>query len=136
MVRKPIKDLLHRQHDSGDSSDDEFCVSKIQKIETEIMELYRQQVGIEPLDYSYKLFTMDELIDKYAKNYLFWWKLVEEETTHGFIKDRMHEPRVWYIVSRRNIFLENTASKFKTQQDLYHRILKRAEEMSTREISS
>ena len=48
--------------------------------EYEIMKLYKEQFDIDPEnDNTYNHFSQDEQVEIYAKNYLFWWKLYDEE---------------------------------------------------------
>ena len=46
-------------------------------IETEIMDLYKEQFGYDPREpQTYKYFTEEEQIERYAQNVVFWRKLL------------------------------------------------------------
>ena len=48
-------------------------------IETEIMDLYKEQFGYDPREpQTYKYFTEEEQIERYAQNVVFWRKLLNE----------------------------------------------------------
>ena len=94
-------DLNEYRHGS-DSNDDDitkdcFFYSEMSFAENEIMKLYKDKFNIDPrTDKTYKIFTEEEQIERYAQNIAFWQNLLREYNEDGF-DTRTSDPRYFYI---------------------------------------
>ena len=76
-----------------------YQMMETQQIEEEIMELYHQKFGIDPLDKSEKYFTEEEQIERHAQNIVFWRKLLKEyDNVDKF--EQIKIPRFRYICKK------------------------------------
>ena len=70
-----------------------------QQIEEEIMTLYNNKFGLDPLDYSERYFTESEQIERHAQNVVFWRKLLKEYDDVN-IFEQPKSPRFRYIMEK------------------------------------
>ena len=90
-------------------------------VEHEIMEKYNKEFHIDPrFDKSYKRFTKEEQIERYAKNFMFWWKLYNEEE-----EQEPNTPRFYYIRAKKNEFTKRMNAHFNDEPDTLKQIQKR-----------
>ena len=72
-------------------------------VESEIMDLYKEHLNIDPRDDTYSEFSEDEQVERYATNYRFWRKLYEVEISKQpphFMKEKTHIPLLYYITKK------------------------------------
>ena len=80
--------------------------------EGEIMDLYKKQFNIDPTtDKSYRLFTEEEQVERYAQNIAFWQNLLRTYNQNGFDKYKS-DPRYFYIKLKESEVRTNTFNKF------------------------
>ena len=102
-----------------------YQMIETQQIEEEIMELYHQKFGIDPLDKSEKYFTEEEQIERHAQNIVFWRKLLKEyDNVDKF--EQIKIPRFKYICKKEGEISMTTYIKFldypEQQEEMYKRI--------------
>ena len=99
-------------------------------VESEIMDLYKQQLKTDPRDDTYSHFSEEEQIERYAKNYLFWWNLYNEEISKQQSSLNQDTPRLYYITTKRIDFLTRMNNVFEDRPHVIERIQKRSTELS------
>ena len=105
-------------------------------VESEIMDLYKEHLNTDPRDDTYSEFSEDEQVERYATNYLFWWKLYEEEISKqqpNLMKEKPHLPRLYYITTKRGEFLARMNDVFKDRPHVIEQIQERVTELSEEE---
>ena len=120
-LQNEIAAELHELHD--DSSDEilkdiEFYNAML-LAERGIMELYKETFKIDPLfDTTYKMFTVERQIERYAQNLAFWQKLLRE---YDEDESRTSNPRYVYIKMKESEARITVVKKFK---DKYPELMK------------
>ena len=105
-----------------------YQMMEAQQIEEEIMELYHQKFGIDPLDKSEKYFTEEEQIERHAQNIVFWRKLLKEyDNVDKF--EQIKIPRFKYICKKEGEISMTTYIKFKEFPDAIDKIGNRIKEL-------
>ena len=105
-----------------------YQMIETQQIEEEIMELYHQKFGIDPLDKSEKYFTEEEQIERHAQNIVFWRKLLKEyDNVDKF--EQIKIPRFKYICKKEGEISMTTYIKFKEFPDAVDKIGNRIKEL-------
>ena len=105
-----------------------YQMIETQQIEEEIMELYHQKFGIDPLDKSEKYFTEEEQIERHAQNIVFWRNLQKEyDNVDKF--EQIKIPRFKYICKKEGEISMTTYIKFKEFPDVLDKISKRIKEL-------
>ena len=105
-----------------------YQMIETQQIEEEIMELYHQKFGIDPLDKSEKYFTEEEQIERHAQNIVFWRKLLKEyDNVDKF--EQIKIPRFKYICKKEGEISMTTYIKFKEFPDAIDKIGNRIKEL-------
>ena len=105
-----------------------YQMMEAQQIEEEIMELYHQKFGIDPLDKSEKYFTEEEQIERHAQNIVFWRKLSKEyDNVDKF--EQIKIPRFKYICKKEGEISMTTYIKFKEFPDAIDKIGNRIKEL-------
>ena len=105
-----------------------YQMMETQQIEEEIMELYHQKFGIDPLDKSEKYFTEEEQIERHAQNIVFWRKLLKEyDNVDKF--EQIKIPRFKYICKKEGEISMTTYIKFKEFPDAIDKIGNRIKEL-------
>ena len=105
-----------------------FQMMEAQQIEEEIMELYHQKFGIDPLDKSEKYFTEEEQIERHAQNIVFWRNLLKEyDNVDKF--EQIKIPRFRYIRKKEGEISMTTYIKFKEFPDAIDKIGNRIKEL-------
>ena len=105
-----------------------FQMIEAQQIEEEIMELYHQKFGIDPLDKSEKYFTEEEQIERHAQNIVFWRNL-EKEYDNVDKFEQIKIPRFKYICKKEGEISMTTYIKFKESKNVIHEIGNRIKEL-------
>ena len=105
-----------------------FQMMEAQQIEEEIMELYHQKFGIDPLDKSEKYFTEEEQIERHAQNIVFWRNL-EKEYDNVDKFEQIKIPRFRYIRKKEGEISMTTYIKFKEFPDAIDKISNRIKEL-------
>ena len=105
-----------------------YQMIETQQIEEEIMELYHQKFGIDPLDKSEKYFTEEEQIERHAQNIVFWRNL-EKEYDNVDKFEQIKIPRYRYIIKKRDEVSMRFYIKFKEFPDVIDKISKRIKEL-------
>ena len=105
-----------------------FQMMEAQQIEEEIMELYHQKFGIDPLDKSEKYFTEEEQIERHAQNIVFWRNL-EKEYDNVDKFEQIKIPRFRYIRKKEGEISMTTYIKFKEFPDAIDKIGNRIKEL-------
>ena len=105
-----------------------YQMIETQQIEEEIMELYHQKFGIDPLDKSEKYFTEEEQIERHAQNIVFWRNLQKEyDNVDKF--EQIKIPRFKYICKKEGEISMTTYIKFKEFPDAIDKIGNRIKEL-------
>ena len=105
-----------------------YQMIETQQIEEEIMELYHQKFGIDPLDKSEKYFTEEEQIERHAQNIVFWRKLLKEyDNVDKF--EQIKIPRFKYICKKEGEISMTTYIKFKESKHVIDEIGNRIKEL-------
>ena len=105
-----------------------YQMMETQQIEEEIMELYHQKFGIDPLDKSEKYFTEEEQIERHAQNIVFWRKLLKEyDNVDKF--EQIKIPRFKYICKKEGEISMTTYIKFKESKHVIDEIGNRIKEL-------
>ena len=105
-----------------------YQMMETQQIEEEIMELYHQKFGIDPLDKSEKYFTEEEQIERHAQNIVFWRNLQKEyDNVDKF--EQIKIPRFKYICKKEGEISMTTYIKFKEFPDAIDKIGNRIKEL-------
>ena len=105
-----------------------YQMIETQQIEEEIMELYHQKFGIDPLDKSEKYFTEEEQIERHAQNIVFWRNLQKEyDNVDKF--EQIKIPRFRYIRKKEGEISMTTYIKFKGFPDAIDKIGNRIKEL-------
>ena len=105
-----------------------YQMMETQQIEEEIMELYHQKFGIDPLDKSEKYFTEEEQIERHAQNIVFWRKLIKEyDNVDKF--EQIKIPRFKYICKKEGEISMASYIKFKEFPDAVDKIGNRIKEL-------
>ena len=105
-----------------------YQMMEAQQIEEEIMELYHQKFGIDPLDKSEKYFTEEEQIERHAQNIVFWRNL-EKEYDNVDKFEQIKIPRFKYICKKEGEISMTTYIKFKEFPDAVVKISNRIKEL-------
>ena len=122
-LQNEIAAELHELHD--DSSGEEILkdiefYNAMLLAERGIMELYKETFKIDPLfDTTYKMFTVERQVERYAQNLAFWQKLLCE---YDEDESRTSNPRYVYIKMKESEARINVVKKFK---DKYPELIKR-----------
>ena len=122
-LQNEIAAELHELHD--DSSGEEILkdiefYNAMLSAERGIMELYKETFKIDPLfDTTYKMFTIERQVERYAQNLAFWQKLLCE---YDEDESRTSNPRYVYIKMKESEARINVVKKFK---DKYPELLER-----------
>ena len=105
-----------------------YQMIETQQIEEEIMELYHQKFGIDPLDKSEKYFTEEEQIERHAQNIVFWRNLQKEyDNVDKF--EQIKIPRFRYIIKKRDEVSMTTYIKFLNYPEQQEEMNKRIKEL-------
>lgn len=115
-------EIAAQLHD--DSSDEENIkfYNAMLSAERGIMKLYKETFKIDPLlDRTYRIFTEDQQVERYAQNLAFWQKLLREYDEDDF-ESRTSDPKYVYIKMKESEVRLNVIDKFK---DDYPELLKR-----------
>ena len=105
-----------------------YQMIETQQIEEEIMELYHQKFGIDPLDKSEKYFTEEEQIERHAQNIVFWRNLQKEyDNVDKF--EQIKIPRFRYICKKEGEISMTTYIKFLDYPEQQEEMNKRIKEL-------
>ena len=121
-LQNEIAAELHELHD--DSSGEEILkdiefYNAMLLAERGIMELYKETFKIDPLfDTTYKMFTIERQVERYAQNLAFWQKLLCE---YDEDESRTSNPRYVYIKMKESEARITVVKKFK---DKYPELMK------------
>jgi len=132
MRNRKIKGSLQNEHDS-DSSDDimediKFSIG-MKSAEQEIMQLYKDKFKIDPIhDNTYKRFTEEEQVERYAQNIAFWQKLLLEYHEEDF-ESCTSDPRYFYIKMKESEVRVNAFRRFDNNKDVLRKIITRLLEL-------
>ena len=105
-----------------------YQMIETQQIEEEIMELYHQKFGIDPLDKSEKYFTEEEQIERHAQNIVFWRNL-EKEYDNVDKFEQIKIPRFRYICKKEGEISMATYIKFLDYPEQQEEMNKRIKEL-------
>ena len=105
-----------------------YQMIETQQIEEEIMELYHQKFGIDPLDKSEKYFTEEEQIERHAQNIVFWRNL-EKEYDNVDKFEQIKIPRFRYIRKKAGEVGMTTYIKFLNFPEQQEEMNKRIKEL-------
>ena len=99
-----------------------------QQIEEEIMTLYNNKFGLDPLDKSERYFTEEEQIERHAQNVVFWRKLLKEYDDVS-IFEQPKSPRFRYIIKKEGEISMGFYKKFLNIKGVNDRIGDRVKEL-------
>ena len=108
-----------------------YMISQIietQQIEEEIMTLYNNKFGLDPLDKSERYFTEEEQIERHAQNIVFWRKL-RKEYDDVSIFEQPKSPRFRYIIQKEGEISMGFYKKFLNIEGVNDRIGDRVKEL-------
>ena len=116
-----LQNEIAAELNSSDEENIEFYNAML-SAERGIMKLYKETFKIDPLlDRTYRIFTEDQQVERYAQNLAFWQKLLREYDEDDF-ESRTSDPKYVYIKMKESEVRLNVIDKFK---DDYPELLKR-----------
>ena len=116
-----LQNEIAAELNSSDEENIEFYNAML-SAERGIMKLYKEAFKSDPLlDRTYRIFTEDQQVERYAQNLAFWQKLLREYDEDDF-ESRTSDPKYVYIKMKESEVRLNVIDKFK---DDYPELLKR-----------